>query len=136
MEREIKCVCGCSVFVEHLPVKINADEFKIWRIGEQLKKACYTVPIIKCVSCGLLYIPTSSFPGKNELDKEVKMYAELIENVKRYNSELINTQKNILNLTEKIAELEMKLSGSCACKEDADVKTTTRSGKTSKATIP
>jgi hypothetical protein len=133
MEHIIKCECGCELFTQARPSKYTVEGFRVWRIKADVEVAESGVPIIKCISCGRVKAPQSSFPGKNVLDPEVKLYAELHDTVSRKNTSLRDTDAIIKGLFDRLLKLEAKLTDlevvTLTEEAEADVKATGRSKK-------
>lgn len=105
----LKCKCGTEIF-EHISThKIDENNFRIWRLGEKLKPDVTTVPVMKCITCGRIYIPSCSLPGKNALDPEVIAYKELIAAVEIHNNRITNLDMDIeqtVALMVRVRQLE------------------------------
>ena len=101
----VVCECGCKLFNDFRPFTIDGDTFMVWNLKEKITPSVYTIPIIQCVSCGRLIAPKASFGGKNILDEEVQLYAELLNYVKNRNS-IIDNLTTSLKCADRAKEIE------------------------------
>lgn len=140
--------CKCNIFETILPMIFDDADFRVWSYNSKLKPEVVVIPVVKCIQCGTIKIPPTSMMGKSILDPEVKAYAQLIEDVKVYNTNIktgLLIQNNWYSLCDEIDTMEERLKALedkiCGCaaksipKEVKVVKTTKRSGKNTKPTV-
>ena len=104
MNDEFLCTCGSKLFIDFRPFTIDYSTFMVWSLKENLKPAKLTIPVIQCVACGRIHVPKASFQGKNILDAEVQLYAELLKYVETRNSliSLLSDLNNRINVIERL----------------------------------
>lgn len=92
----LKCnKCGSIFFDEIRPKIYNDGRFIFHAVssGSKLEFEDSTIPVAKCIFCGNIQLPRTSFAGRNILDKSVQLYAKLIEYVNAQN--IPDTSKDI-----------------------------------------
>lgn len=80
------CECG-SVFFEDIRAKTflsNRFVFYGDATRSQLQHEDIAIPVAKCLFCGKVHIPGTSFSGMNQMNRNVQLYAELIEFQKNF----------------------------------------------------
>lgn len=100
MEEEtlhVQCRCGCEVFYQAQAVKIDENDFRIWRADVALVVNVVTIPILVCLQCGRIKTPSVTLAGKNRTDPEVIAYGEVLNAVARRNGGIDDVEASGLN---------------------------------------
>ena len=91
------CECG-SIFFNEVKAKTYRDaRFNFY--GEVTKANLdfedITVPVAICIFCGKVHIPGTSFSGMNIMNRQVQVYAELLEQQKK-RDEMFSAINNVI----------------------------------------
>jgi hypothetical protein len=79
IEELLKCDCG-SVFFDEIKAKTYIESKFIFHAStpnSKIDNEDVSIPVAKCLFCGKVYLPRTSFAGRNMLDRSVQVYAEL-----------------------------------------------------------
>ena len=99
----LKCNCGNTVFENISTYQFDEDDFIVRGPCLQIKPEVLCIPVLKCIACGRLHVPSTSLIGKNHLDPAVKAYAQLLDAVEKYNDKLDGIPRMIESLASSIA---------------------------------
>lgn len=109
----IKCKCGCIAFEQIIPVMFDETDFRVWNSGKEIVPEIKTGPIVKCLACSRLIIPSTSMVGKNNMHPDVQAFRDLIEYVEKYNKALdvFNNNADVIQKNiNRIHELQSKVA--------------------------
>lgn len=72
-----KCECGCEVFITSQAVKVDEGDFAVCYGPKSIKVDVVTAPVMLCIQCNRILVPSVTFPGKNRTSPEVLAYGEV-----------------------------------------------------------
>lgn len=105
-----KCDCG-SIFFDEFQAKTYLDSnFISYGPSGPLNSNDRSISIAKCILCGKVHIPRTSFAGRNVLDRQVQLYATLYQQVTLTNesSTLTKLSNSDISETDKEVNQDVK----------------------------
>lgn len=97
----LKCECGNTVFENVATHQYDENEFMVRGPCTQIKPEILCIPVLRCIACTRIHVPSTSLVGRNQLDPAVKAYSQLLDAVEYWNKK-VNTFED--NLVSKIIE--------------------------------
>lgn len=88
-ENLLVCKCGSVLFTQEVAATFDNSKFIIYAGGSpRLTSYDNTIPYAKCLCCGRVSVPRTSFNGRNRLDRIVQVYEQLLLDVEKINAKI------------------------------------------------
>lgn len=110
-----KCnFCDSILFEQIQPQVFDETGVRVYSTNSIIKPEHTSISVLRCLNCGVIFLPSCSLIGKNALDIDVQIYRELYNLVQEYNKELIKDKfkydSRINSINAEIAGLNDSLS--------------------------